>query len=82
MRTCVKTKTILWRVVILKKLFIGKIPWIKIYWKTIDLRKWYYVWIDDEPCSWWACECELQDVKRRYPNAQFKKISFFKTILG
>lgn len=69
----------------MKKLFIDKIPWIEITWKTLDLRKWYYVWIDGYLCSWWACEFELDEVREDYEEhgqkVKFKKIPWWKTLI-
>jgi hypothetical protein len=66
----------------MKKLYKGIIPIPKIYWRSIDLRRWYYVWIDNKPCSWWAIEGELDDLKERYQdNIKFKLIPLWKTII-
>ncbi|WP_124728134.1 hypothetical protein [Staphylospora marina] len=31
----------------------------------IDFRRWYYVTIDDELMPWWACECELDQIREQ-----------------
>jgi len=67
------------------KLYSNKIPIIKIrlIWKSIDFRCWYYVWIDDKLCDWWAIEWELDDLKSRYEkDIRFKLIPLWKTIIS
>ena len=66
----------------MKKLFNGKLPVPIIIWKTIDLRRWYYVWIDDTRCDWWAMEFELDDLQERYgKDIRFELIPLWKTII-
>jgi len=66
------------------KLFPYIIPIVRIrlIWKSIDLRRWYYVWIDEKPCDWWAIEFELDDLRNRYgEDIKFKLIPLWKTII-
>lgn len=66
----------------MNKLFRKVVPVPTIHWKSIDLRRWYYVWIHNRPCDWWAIEWELDDLKNRYgDDIKFKSIPLWKTII-
>jgi len=49
---------------------------------NIDTRRWYYVVIDDKDVPWWACDNELDDLKERYENIEFKLIPYEESIKG
>ena len=61
-----------------------KIPWISFNWKMIDLRRWYYVWIDGIKCDWWSCEDEVDSDIERYEKKGFeikvKKVPWYKSM--
>jgi len=66
----------------MKKLYSRVLPCPTIHWKSIDLRRWYYVWIDEIKCDWWAVEFELDDLKERYGNnIKFELIPLRETII-
>lgn len=64
----------------MNKLYKKILPIPTIRWKSIDLRRWYFVWIDDELCSWWAIEGELDELRDRYDDIRFELIPLWKTI--
>lgn len=51
--------------------------------KTIDLRRWYYVYIDGEKMPWWCLYGETDDISTKHLESElvFIKIPFYKTIL-
>ncbi|MHB8172735.1 MAG: hypothetical protein ACYDG6_14595 [Thermincolia bacterium] len=61
-----------------------KIPWISFKLKTLDFRKWYYVYFNDKEVGWWVLEYELENIKKCHPEEKlvFKKIPWYKTILS
>lgn len=59
-----------------------KIPSISFRWRHLDFRPWYYVWIDGEPCSWWAHGNELDELRKEYGrNIIFRKVPWRKSVL-
>jgi hypothetical protein len=65
----------------MNKLYLRILPIPKIHWRSIDLRRWYYVWIDNELCKWWVIEGELDELRDRYDDIRFKLIPLWKTII-
>jgi len=59
-----------------------KIPSLAFQWRHLDFRQWFYVWIDGEPCSWWAHKYELDGMKKEYgKNIIFRKVPWRKSVL-
>lgn len=65
----------------MKKLYNIYLPTLSK--KTVDFRKWYYVYINGEIMPWWCLKWEKEIIINDYKNDKviFKKVPFYKRII-
>lgn len=64
-----------------------EVPILKVkFWVRrvfIDLRQWYYVWIDGKKMDWWGLWYEVEDALKDFglEAVKFQKIPRWKTLI-